>query len=49
MFRRLYLRQLLASGFPLPGDVTGGAWRRYSGDLVALGKGEVLHWQPPAA
>jgi formylmethanofuran dehydrogenase subunit C len=48
VFLRLYLRQLLAWGFPLPGDVTDGAWRRYSGDLVALGKGEVLHRQPLA-
>jgi formylmethanofuran dehydrogenase subunit C len=45
VFLQLYLRQLLAWGFPLPGDVMGGVYQRYSGDLVALGKGEVLHRQ----
>jgi formylmethanofuran dehydrogenase subunit C len=45
VFLQLYLRQLLAWGFPLPGDVMGGVYQRYSGDLVALGRGEVLHRQ----
>jgi len=26
-------------------EFLNGSYRRYSGDLVALGKGEVLHWQ----
>jgi formylmethanofuran dehydrogenase subunit C len=41
VFMAMYLRQLRAWGFPLK-DATPGVWRRYSGDLVALGKGEVL-------
>jgi formylmethanofuran dehydrogenase subunit C len=45
VFVALYLRQLRAWGFPVSGRFDGGAWRRYSGDLVALGKGEILAWQ----
>jgi formylmethanofuran dehydrogenase subunit C len=44
-FVRLYLRQLRDWGFPVRGELFGGSWRRYSGDLVALGKGEILHWR----
>ena len=44
-FMELYLRQLRAWGFaPAQGRV-GGAYRRFSGDLVSLGKGEILYWQ----
>lgn len=46
VFLRLYLRQLRAWGFPLAGDYLHGSCRRYSGDLVSLGKGEILYWQP---
>jgi hypothetical protein len=42
----LYLQQLRAFGFPIADHHLGGSYRRYSGDLVALGKGEVLSWQP---
>ncbi len=45
VFLRVYLRQLLAWGFAAAERFLQGSWRRYSGDLVALGKGEVLHWQ----
>jgi formylmethanofuran dehydrogenase subunit C len=41
VFLALYLRQLREWGFPLKDDAPG-VWRRYSGDLVSLGKGEVL-------
>ena len=47
VFLRLYLRQLRAWGFPVPAGYDGAAYRRYSGDLVSLGKGEVLYWQRP--
>lgn len=40
-FMALYLRQLRAMGFPLK-DEAPRLWQRYSGDLVSLGKGEVL-------
>jgi formylmethanofuran dehydrogenase subunit C len=45
VFLEVYLRQLRAWGFAPALKVRGGSWRRYSGDLVALGKGELLHWQ----
>jgi formylmethanofuran dehydrogenase subunit C len=44
-FLGLYLRRLREWGFPVPAEAPGGFYRRYSGDLVALGKGEILHWQ----
>ncbi len=45
VFVRLYLRRLAAWGFRAAEPFREGAYRRYSGDLVALGKGEVLQWQ----
>jgi formylmethanofuran dehydrogenase subunit C len=44
VFLGLYLRQLAAWGFALAREPLSGLCRRYSGDLVALGKGEILHW-----
>ena len=44
-FLSLYLRQLRAWGFPVPDACRDGDAERYSGDLVALGKGEVLYWR----
>jgi len=41
-FMALYLRQLAGLGFPVPDQATTGQFERFSGDLVALGKGEVL-------
>lgn len=43
-FLAIYLRQLAAWGFPVNPNALSGSFRRYSGDLVALGKGEVLLW-----
>ncbi|MBI1916788.1 MAG: formylmethanofuran dehydrogenase subunit C [Planctomycetes bacterium] len=42
VFLSLYLRQLKAWDFPVSDEVLRASWRRYSGDLVALGKGEIL-------
>jgi formylmethanofuran dehydrogenase subunit C len=42
VFLRMYLRQLHAWGFAPAKDRRPGPARRFSGDLVALGKGEVL-------
>src|SRR5437667_436783 len=39
VFLSLYLRQLRAWGFPIRDEYLHGFYRRYSGDLVALGKG----------
>ena len=44
-FMSLYLRQLQAWSFPVAHDFLRGSYRRYSGDLVSLGKGEILQWQ----
>ncbi len=49
VFLRLYLRALARWGFPLPAGVEAGSYERYSGDLVALGKGEILKWLGPSA
>ena len=45
VFLSLYLRRLRTWGLPIPDRVFAGNWRRYGGDLIALGKGEVLHWK----
>jgi formylmethanofuran dehydrogenase subunit C len=42
VFLAIYLRQLKAWGYPVPDGLIGARWRRYSGDLVSLGKGEIL-------
>jgi formylmethanofuran dehydrogenase subunit C len=41
-FLAMYLRRLRAWGMPVTDDHLAAAYRRYCGDLVALGKGEVL-------
>jgi formylmethanofuran dehydrogenase subunit C len=38
----LYVRRLRALGFPVPAPLAAGRCRRYSGDLVELGRGEIL-------
>src|SRR5262249_24960285 len=38
----LYLRRLKAWGYAVPEPLFAARWRRWSGDLVSLGKGEVL-------
>jgi formylmethanofuran dehydrogenase subunit C len=42
VFMRIILRQLRGLGFAPANGVTATTFRRYSGDLVALGKGEIL-------
>lgn len=42
VYLALYLRQLRAWGYPVPEHLEKASWRRYSGDLVAHGKGEIL-------
>ncbi|MDA1137782.1 MAG: formylmethanofuran dehydrogenase subunit C [Planctomycetota bacterium] len=44
-FLTLYLNQLAGWGFKFPDHVRSGNFRRYSGDLVEMGKGEILVWQ----
>jgi formylmethanofuran dehydrogenase subunit C len=41
-FLRLYLRHLRALGLPLGEAQIGGRYRRWSGDMVELGRGELL-------
>lgn len=45
VFLRLYLRQLRAWGFPVRDELPHGTYQRFSGDLVTLGKGEILCWR----
>jgi formylmethanofuran dehydrogenase subunit C len=45
-FVMLYLRQLVAWGFPVPAQAFTGTFERYNGDLVERGQGEVLVWRP---
>ena len=45
VFMSVYLRQIKVWGFPIDERFLGGAWRRWCGDLVSLGKGEILTWQ----
>ncbi len=42
LFLSLYLRQLRAWGFTVPEHFDGGSWRRWCGDWLAHGKGEIL-------
>ncbi|MFO0843332.1 MAG: formylmethanofuran dehydrogenase subunit C [Gemmataceae bacterium] len=42
VFLAIYLRRLASWGYPVPTEVFGARWRRHSGDLVSLGKGEIL-------
>ncbi len=42
VFLSIYLRRLRAWGFAVPDDLAAAKWRRHSGDLVSLGKGEIL-------
>ena len=40
----LYLRQLVARGWPVPAGVSTGPLRRYNGDRAVGGQGEVWHF-----
>jgi len=42
VFLRVYLRYLCAAGFAEAQQFIEGSYRRYSGDLVSVGKGELL-------
>ena len=44
---RLLLRQMREWGFEVPEQSFGGNYRRYSGDFIELGKGEILVWTSP--
>jgi formylmethanofuran dehydrogenase subunit C len=38
-------RSCAALGIPVPEDAVAGRYRRYCGDLTAIGKGEILLWE----
>lgn len=42
IFLRVYLRELRRAGFEVADEFVCGSYQRYSGDLVSLGKGEIL-------
>jgi formylmethanofuran dehydrogenase subunit C len=46
-FLRLLLRELRGLGLEIEDSQIEGRYRRYSGDLTALGKGEILVWEGP--
>ena len=41
-FLRYYLRRLRAWGLPVPENLTTARYRRYTGDVTTIGKGEIL-------
>jgi formylmethanofuran dehydrogenase subunit C len=41
-FLRIYLRHLQAAGWPMPPGCLDSSYRRFSGDFLELGKGEIL-------
>ena len=41
-FVRIYLRHLASAGWPVPPGCLESAYRRFSGDFLELGKGEIL-------
>lgn len=45
IFLRLYLKTLKDFGFPVKEEYIRGNYRRFSGDLVELGKGEILIYE----
>ncbi len=45
VFLRVFLRELRKHGLPIKEEHLTGAYDRYSGDLAALGKGEILVWK----
>lgn len=44
VFLDLYWKRLQGWNYPVP-DNRHGLWKRYSGDFVAAGKGELLFWE----
>ncbi|MGF1581502.1 MAG: formylmethanofuran dehydrogenase subunit C [Gemmataceae bacterium] len=47
-FVRIYLHQLIDWGFAQAEPHLGACFRRFSGDIVSLGQGEILHRSPDA-
>jgi formylmethanofuran dehydrogenase subunit C len=45
-FLRVYLKTLRKLGFPVKEEYISGKYRRYNGDIVELGKGEILIYEP---
>jgi formylmethanofuran dehydrogenase subunit C len=41
-FLRIYLRQLVQLGVPVTDAQINGSYKRWSGDMVELGRGEIL-------
>lgn len=47
VFLRFYLQRLREWGLSVSGELTDGNFRRYSGDLTSVGKGEILVYVKP--
>ncbi len=48
-FLRIYAKHLKTLGFPIPEQIGGGAYQRYTGDTSVPGKGEILIWSEAGA
>jgi formylmethanofuran dehydrogenase subunit C len=46
IFLRVYLKTLMELGFPVKEEYIQGKYRRFNGDIVELGKGEILIYEP---
>jgi hypothetical protein len=42
VYLQVYLRALAQSGFPVPQECFQASYRRYLGDFLEMGKGEIL-------
>jgi formylmethanofuran dehydrogenase subunit C len=47
LFVKVYLNQMIQWGISVPVEVLNGFYHRYSGDINALGKGEILIYESP--
>lgn len=45
-FLRVYFKALKELGFPVKEEYISGKYRRFNGDIVELGKGEILIYEP---
>lgn len=47
VFLRFYLQRMQEWGLPVPLELADGDFRRYSGDVTSVGKGEILVYDKP--
>ena len=47
VFLRCYLNRMRRWGLPIPAEMADGIFRRYTGDITTIGKGEILVYDQP--